>query len=48
MHFRPLEMDLGHVFLNGLPTLYRTRSAWLLAGGAWYKECILRASDADF
>lgn len=30
------------------PTLYRTGSAWLLTGGAWCKECKLRASDVDF
>lgn len=48
MHFRPLEMDLSHVFLNSLPTLYHTHSAWLLTRGAWCKECKLRASHVGF
>lgn len=30
------------------PALSRTRSAWLLARGAWCRECKLRASDVDF
>lgn len=46
MHFRPLQVDLGHVSLISLPNPYGTCSAWLLTGGARYeKECILTASD---
>lgn len=37
-------MDLSHVFLSGLHCKHDAR---LSAGGAWCKECRLRASDVD-